>query len=122
MGVGGNDVPKNALLTLMKYKCFLCGIPKARKTCKNLFLPILLFRPVFYPTNGTFFVELVPKKGPFSTVPFQLHCSVVCPDILSTVVLEYYVPLVGEGEGGGGEGRARGDSGSCSGVLKYAVT
>jgi hypothetical protein len=19
----------------MKYKCFLCGIPKARKTCKN---------------------------------------------------------------------------------------
>jgi hypothetical protein len=35
LGVGGNDVPKNAPLTLMKYKCFLCGIPKARKTCKN---------------------------------------------------------------------------------------
>jgi hypothetical protein len=27
---------KNAPLTLMKYKCFLCGIPKARKTCKDL--------------------------------------------------------------------------------------
>jgi hypothetical protein len=36
LGVGGNDVPKNAPLTLMKYKCFLCGIPKARKTCKTL--------------------------------------------------------------------------------------
>ncbi len=36
MGVGGNDVPKNAPLTLMKYKCFLCGIPKARKTCKTM--------------------------------------------------------------------------------------
>jgi hypothetical protein len=35
LGVGGNDVPKNAPLTLMKYKCFLCGIPKARKTCKT---------------------------------------------------------------------------------------
>jgi hypothetical protein len=23
LGVGGNDVPKNAPLTLMKYKCFL---------------------------------------------------------------------------------------------------
>jgi hypothetical protein len=34
LGVGGNDVPKNAPLTLMKYKCFLCGIPKARKTSK----------------------------------------------------------------------------------------
>jgi hypothetical protein len=36
LGVGGNDVPKNAPLTLMKYKCFLCGIPKARKTRKKL--------------------------------------------------------------------------------------
>jgi hypothetical protein len=35
LGVGGNDVPKNAPLTLMKYNCFLCGIPKARKTCKT---------------------------------------------------------------------------------------
>ena len=35
MGVGGNDVSKNAPLTLMKYKCFFCGIPKARKTCKS---------------------------------------------------------------------------------------
>jgi hypothetical protein len=32
LGVGGNDVPKNAPLTLMKYKWFFCGIPKARET------------------------------------------------------------------------------------------
>ncbi len=36
LGVGGNDVPKKAPLTLMKYKCFFCGIPKARKTWKYL--------------------------------------------------------------------------------------
>jgi hypothetical protein len=36
LGEGGNDVPKNAPLTLMKYKCFFCGIPKARKTCKKI--------------------------------------------------------------------------------------
>jgi hypothetical protein len=35
LGVGGNDVPKKAPLTLMKYKCFLCGIPKARKKKKK---------------------------------------------------------------------------------------
>ena len=29
----------------------------------NLFLPVLLFRPVFYPTNETFLVELVPKRS-----------------------------------------------------------
>jgi hypothetical protein len=34
LGVGGKDVSKNAPLTLMKYKCFFCGIPKARKTWK----------------------------------------------------------------------------------------
>jgi hypothetical protein len=33
LGVGGKNA-KNAPLTLMKYKCFFCGIPKARKTWK----------------------------------------------------------------------------------------
>ena len=58
------------------------------------------------------------------SVPFHLHCSVVCPDILSTVqyiLLEYYAPFV-YARVGEGSGRAMGDSGSCSGVLKYAVT
>ncbi len=43
---GGNDVFKNAPLTLMKYKCFLCGIPKARKTWK-----ILNYKPNIFMSN-----------------------------------------------------------------------
>jgi hypothetical protein len=90
------------------------------------FCPGYVFRPVFYSTNATFFVELVPKNKVHVTpsVPFHLHCSVVCPDILSTVqyiLLEYYAPFV-YARVGEGSGRAMGDSGSCSGVLKYAVT
>jgi hypothetical protein len=34
MGVGGNDVPKNSPLTLMKYKCFLAGYQKPAKLVK----------------------------------------------------------------------------------------
>ena len=89
------------------------------------FCPGYVFPSVFYSTNATFFVELVPNKVPVTpSVPFHLHCSVVCPDILSTVqyiLLEYYAPFV-YARVGEGSGRAMGDSGSCSGVLKYAVT
>ncbi len=35
MGVGGNDVPKNAPLTLMKYKCFFAGYQKPAKLVKE---------------------------------------------------------------------------------------
>ena len=35
MGVGGNDVPKNSPLTLMKYKCFLAGYQKPAKLVKE---------------------------------------------------------------------------------------
>jgi hypothetical protein len=34
LGVGGNDVPKNAPLTLMKYKCFFAGYQKHTKIVK----------------------------------------------------------------------------------------
>ena len=34
LGVGGNDVPKNAPLTLMKYKCFFAGYQKPTKLVK----------------------------------------------------------------------------------------
>ena len=60
------------------------------------------------------------------SVPFHLHCSVVCPDILSTVhIIRILCPIcICEGGGGRGQGGPwpMGDSGSCSGVLKYAVT
>ena len=92
------------------------------------FCPGYVFRPVFYSTNATFFVELVPKNKVHVTpsVPFHLHCSVVCPDILSTVhIIRILCPIcICEGGGGRGQGGPwpMGDSGSCSGVLKYAVT
>jgi hypothetical protein len=37
MGVGGNDVPKNSPLTLMKYKCFLAGYQKPAKLVKYIY-------------------------------------------------------------------------------------
>jgi hypothetical protein len=36
MVVGGNDVPKNSPLTLMKYKCFLAGYQKPAKLVKSV--------------------------------------------------------------------------------------
>jgi hypothetical protein len=72
------------------------------------FCPGYVFRPVFYSTNATFFVELVPKNKVHVTpsVPFHLHCSVVCPDILSTVhIIRILCPIcICEGGGGVREG------------------
>ena len=72
------------------------------------FCPGYVFRPVFYSTNATFFVELVPKNKVHVTpsVPFHLHCSVVCPDILSTVhIIRILCPIcICKGGGGVREG------------------
>ena len=72
------------------------------------FCPGYVFCPFFYSTNATFFVELVPKNKVHVTpsVPFHLHCSVVCPDILSTVhIIRILCPIcICEGGGGVREG------------------
>ena len=43
LGVGGNDIPKKAPLTLMKYKCFFAGYQKPAKLVKAYTLPNLYF-------------------------------------------------------------------------------
>jgi hypothetical protein len=44
LGVGGNDVPKNAPLTLMKYKCFFAGYQKPAKLEKTNTIVLRLSR------------------------------------------------------------------------------
>ncbi len=77
------------------------------------FCPGYVFRPVFYSTNATFFVELVPKKKSrhsVSTISAALFCSLSWQwhSFYSTYyynIMSHWWGGVGWGGGGGGEGQ-----------------
>ena len=59
LGVGGNDIPKKAPLTLMKYKCFFAGYQKPAKLVKSFRTVFKISQPsnflcVNFLDNGTF--------------------------------------------------------------------
>ena len=76
------------------------------------FCPGYVFRPVFYSTNATFFVELVPKQSSrhsVSTISSALFCSLSWHSFYSTVhIIRILCPIcICEGGGGVREGHGR---------------
>ncbi len=73
LGVGGNDVPKNSPLTLMKYKCFLAGYQKPAKLvfwCRSGFYP--KFYTCWKIWNCLFFSFI--RSGAISSSPQGHRC------------------------------------------------